>query len=320
MIELEFTPFPYLLNPHAQTILGSILGRWSTEPPSLEKLISLPDGDQISLQITTPKKWKANHPTVLLVHGLCGSHRSPYLVRMAKRLQPLGIRTIRLNLRGCGSGKRLARQLYHAGRSEDIHEVLKKMKDAHPESPFVLIGYSLGANLVLKLAGELQEKEEGLIDQVIAVSPPSDLFASVQKFNQKENAFYEKIFSKELCAHLLALHTEFETGPPTSLAKNLTVMEFDHLFTAPRCGFKDALDYYKACSSAQFVSNIKIPCKILFSKDDPLVCHSTLDALVLPKNVQVFKTEKGGHLGFLGNPFSKRGLRWLDSLLVEWIL
>ena len=136
----------------------------------------------------------------------------------------------------------------------------------------------------------------------------------------EENAFYERIFSKELCAHLLAIHTEFETGPPPSLAKNITVIEFDHLFTAPRCGFKDALDYYKACSSAQFVSKIKIPCKILFSKDDPLICHSTLDTLVLPKNVQIFKTEKGGHLGFLGNPFSKRGLRWLDSLLVEWIL
>src|SRR5690349_9896025 len=105
--ELPFDPFPFLQGPHHQTIINSLFN-FLWEPTSERKLISLPDGDKIALEITTPRKWKQEDLTVLLVHGLCGSHKSPNLVRMTRRLEPLGIRTVRFNMRGCGSGKGLA--------------------------------------------------------------------------------------------------------------------------------------------------------------------------------------------------------------------
>lgn len=300
-----------MANPHIQTILGSFLGKWSKEPPSVQKLISLPDGDQISLEVTAPKNWRA---TVLLVHGLCGSHRSHYLVRMAKRLEVLGIRAIRMNLRGCGSGKGLAKQIYHSGRSEDVLAVLKVLKEEHPDSPISLIGYSLGGNIVLKLAGELGSEGKKYLSQVIAISPPADLLSCVQMFAKPENAIYDRRFSRELKMHALELDKNFR--PP----KNLKLIEFDDLFTAPRGGFASALDFYSKCSSAPLVPNIELPCRILLAVDDPLVCHSTLDTLQIPPNVQIFKTERGGHLGFLGNPFQRGGFRWLDSQIIEWIV
>ena len=52
-------------------------------------------------------------------------------------------------------GKGLAKQIYHSGRSEDVFESIKVIKKEHPESPIVLIGFSLGGNIVLKMAGEL---------------------------------------------------------------------------------------------------------------------------------------------------------------------
>lgn len=300
-----------------QTILGSV--NWPREPISRRKLVTLPDGDQISLEISKPENWMVHAPTVLLIHGLCGSHRSSYLVRMAKRLQSIGIRAVRMNMRGCGSGKGLAKEFYHAGRSDDVLEVLNVLKNEHPDSPITLLGYSLGANIALKLAGELQEGGSEVLNKVIAVSPPVNLLASVQMFDKPENAIYERRFSKELRDHVIELHRDSGKKTPLIVPKNLKLFEFDHLFTAPQCGFANALDYYSKCSSASYVPQIQLPCQILFAKDDPLVCHSSLDGLPLPSNVQIYKTQKGGHLGFLGNPFKKPGFRWLDSLLLEWI-
>src|SRR3989344_3985554 len=117
--ELPFDPFPFIDNPHRQTVMSSILN-FLFEPVSESQLVRMVDGDYISLEVTTPKDWKGTDLTVVFVHGLCGSHKSSYLVRMARALEPLGIRVIRLNMRGCGSGEGLARHLYHHGFGEDV--------------------------------------------------------------------------------------------------------------------------------------------------------------------------------------------------------
>ena len=124
--ELPFDPFPFFEDPHRQTIISSFFN-FLIEPQSTQKIVRLSDGDKISLEITTPRDWKETDLTVLFVHGLCGSHKSPNLVRMAKRLEPLGIRTIRYNMRGCGSGRGLSKRIYHSGRTEDILECLKSL-------------------------------------------------------------------------------------------------------------------------------------------------------------------------------------------------
>jgi predicted alpha/beta-fold hydrolase len=42
------------------------------------------DGDQVALEVSTPRTWRPDAPTVVLVHGLGGSHRSTYVVRLAR--------------------------------------------------------------------------------------------------------------------------------------------------------------------------------------------------------------------------------------------
>jgi len=316
--ELPFDPFPFLQGPHHQTIISSFFN-FLFEPASDRKLVSLQDGDKIALEITTPREWKPEDPTVFLVHGLCGSHRSPNLVRMAKRLEPLGIRAVRFNMRGCGSGKGLAKQIYHSGRSEDVFESIKAVKKEHPDSPIVLIGFSLGANIVLKMAGELGALAKSFVQKMIAVSPPVDLYSSVLMIGHPDNALYEKYFYKLLRADVFYRHRKFKDLPPIALPRHLKIYEFDQIYTAPTCGFKSVHDYYSRCSSAQFVSDISIPCKVLFAEDDPIVSCYSLDGIVLPSNVEVYRTKKGGHMGYLGHPQSEKGFHWLDSVLIDWI-
>lgn len=317
--ELPFDPCPFLADPHQQTIIASFFN-WLTEPASQQKIVALPDGDKLSLEITTPPNWKEDNLTVVMVHGLCGSHQSPYVVRLVNRLEELGIRSVRFNMRGCGSGRGLARNIYHSGRSEDVFYALRALNKEHPSSPIILIGYSLGGNIVLKMAGELHQIANRFVHKVFAVSPPVDLLASVHMLGDEKNAVYEKYFYRMLRSEVYYLQKKFKELPSVDLPKDLKLYEFDQIYTAPRCGFIDAHDYYAKCSSVHLIGDIAIPCRILLSEDDPIVSSTSLDELHLPSNVEVYKTKKGGHMGYLGNPAHERGFHWLDSLMIEWIL
>lgn len=317
--ELPFDPFPLLSGSHQQTILGSFL-HWHKEPPSVTKLIPLSDGDKIAIEVTTPENWQPTDRTIIMVHGLCGSHRSSYLVRMTKRLSAIGIRCIRYNMRGCGSGRGHAKRIFHSGRSEDLLEVLQALKKEHPDSPHTVMGFSLGGNIVLKLAGELGQDAVGYVEQFIAVSPPADLFISVQFLNATSNRFYERYFLRLLKNNVQMREELFPDIPKSNLPNVLTIYQFDELYTAPQCGFNSALEYYEKCSSKPLIPNIKVPCRILFSEDDPLICSSTLDDLELPKNVHLFKSKKGGHMGFLATPWKTNDFHWMDQLLESWII
>jgi hypothetical protein len=240
------------------------------------------------------------------------------MMRLAWKLWRCGVRAVRINLRGCGSGKGLARQPYHSGRSEDVLAVLVDLHQSTPQSPITLIGFSLGGNIALKLAGELAAAATYL-KQVIAVCPPADLAACSRLLSQPANRVYERHFMRLLRAAVLERQTRFPDLPRVELPQRLSLYAFDNLYTAPRCGFRDADDYYARCSAAPLVPRITIPCRILFAADDPFIDATVFDGQALPANVQVVRTARGGHLGFLGVPGRPGGYRWMDALLLEWL-
>jgi predicted alpha/beta-fold hydrolase len=290
------------------------------QPKSERKIVLLPDEDKLAVEITTPKGWKENDLTVVLVHGLCSSHKSPVLIRLTKKFSSKKIRVARVNLRGCGSGRGLAKSTYHCGRGDDIVEVLKVLKRENQNSPIILIGFSLGGNIILKMAGELKEEAKNYLKEVIALGPPVDLYSSVKLFEKPENKLYLKYFTKLLKEDVEFMQKTFDDFPNIELPDNMTLTDFNNLFIVPFFGFKDLDDYYHKASSKYVIEDIKIPCKILLSEDDPIVSAKSLDDLDLPDNVRVYRTKQGGHLGYIGSLKNKRGFYWLDSVLLDWIL
>jgi predicted alpha/beta-fold hydrolase len=314
----SFRPFPLLANPHLQTVVAAHVGL-PCAPPSVTRLVRLPDTDRIALEVSTPTGWRPTDPTVVLLHGVCGSHRSSYMQRLARKLWRRGVRAIRMNMRGCGSGHGLARQPYHGGQSADVLAVLQGLHQDSPRSPTTVIGFSLGGNIVLKLAGELRESAREYLERVIAVCAPADLVAAARLLTQPRNRLYNLYFAKLLVAAAVDRHARFADLPPVRLPAGLTVYDFDTLYTAPQCGFRDALDYYQRCSAAPLVPQITIPCALLFSADDPVIDATVLDDVALPPNVQVVCTPHGGHMGFLGRPHQGGGYRMLDAQLLAWL-
>jgi predicted alpha/beta-fold hydrolase len=130
-----FEPHPWLRGGHAQTIVGRY---WPLPRPSLDSSaheIALPDGDRLLVLESTPPGWEGTRPTAMLVHGLAGCAEAPYMVRLASHLLAMGIRVVRVNLRGSGRGFGLARGIYHAGRSDDLREVVASVVRLHRRFP-----------------------------------------------------------------------------------------------------------------------------------------------------------------------------------------
>lgn len=151
--------------------------------------IELDDSDYIDVDWTTldPKKSQGN-TIVFLLHGLCGCSRSSYILAMQSLLNDQGISSVAMNFRGCsGEINRLA-QAYHSGVSEDVNEVFSKLAAEYPAHNFVLVGYSLGANVLLKWLGEIESHPN--IRKAVAVSTPFELEYCSQAMLQGVSRIY----------------------------------------------------------------------------------------------------------------------------------
>jgi len=315
--ELPFTPLPFFTSPHAQTLLSAMPTPQRTLRASTV-IVQLSDGDQIACRVSTPKSWQPHHPTAVLVHGLCGSHRSSHLVRLTNKVFRRGYRVVRVNMRGCGAGQGLARMMYHGGKSDDILEVVKLLKHQTPDSEILCVGFSLGGNLVLKMGGDLAEETKSLVSRVIAVCPPIDLETCSKRLGYRQNRIYERYFINNLMANLRFRHRLFDI-PKIDLPKKLSMTQFDHLYLTKHWGFNSGKHYYHAASSLYVLDKIIVPCDILFSLDDPIIDCSMIKEINLPDNVNVWTTQAGGHMGFFGIPGRRGGMRWLDTQLMHWI-
>ena len=87
-----------------------------------------------------PIGWQPGHRIALLVPGLGGSHKTPYLVRSAAKLNRRGTHTFRIDQQGFGSAAKLARLPYHAGRSEDVAAALRVIDQLTGGSSTSLVG------------------------------------------------------------------------------------------------------------------------------------------------------------------------------------
>lgn len=315
----EFRPHPLLPTGHLQTLAGLFLPQGRTQEQARQHTVGLDDGDQIILHDDCPPSWNAGGRTALLIHGLAGCHTSPYMQRIARKLNHRGVRTFRMDLRGCGAGMGLARLPYHSGRSEDAVAALRKIAELSPDSPTTLIGFSLGGNIILKLLGESAAALPAQLDRAVAVCPPVDLLACVKSLAEGVNRLYDRHFVT-LLRQQLGIQQRLLPDAPRLDARHQPrgVFDFDEMFTAPVCGFGTALNYYRLCSSAQFVPEIRVPTLILAAADDPLVPRQMFADLRLSSAVTLHLAPSGGHLGFIGRHNGDPDRRWMDWRVVDW--
>jgi predicted alpha/beta-fold hydrolase len=238
---------------------------------------------------------------------------------MARHLLALGVRTVRLDMRGTGQGFPLARRVYHGGRSDDIRAALLAMHSWSPPSPLLVIGISLGGNLALKVAGEVARHPVPNLARVAVLAPPIDLTRCATLLCRPANRMYEDNFVRLLVAEARRRDRYFNEPSPVRFPRRTTMRMFDDLYTAPRSGFADALDYYRRASAGPLVPHIRVPTLIMAARDDPFIAVEPFEELRVPSHIQVRIVPRGGHVGFLGWD-GAGGIRWAERRLVEWVV
>lgn len=305
---LPFKPIRGLSSPHVQTIISTLFKWGGKEPPSVPLFIPLEDGDSLYCMLSTPSLWRSSEKTVLLIHGLGGTHSSPYMVRMSRKCFQKGWRVLRINLRGNGQGNIDSQKPYHGGLSSDIFQAIQFLKNQAPASPIVLVGYSLGGNMALKLAAELEAEKSHLLSQLVAICPPIDLSQTVHALQNRKNQIYHRHYIKKLNIVGNRWLGNKRVG---------SILEYDQAVTAAQWGYRDAFDYYQQGSSCHLLEKINHPCHIIFAEDDPFVDYR--EALKSPLNskIHICLSKWGGHMGFLGWAGGGHGWHWMDGFLMK---
>lgn len=312
---MSFSPLPLLGNPHVQTILGNLFRGRPRTSRVVKRVVPLPDGDRIVLHETHGRSG-ANAPIALLIHGLGGCHRSPYMARMTDRLTDAGWRVMRMDMRCAGAGIRLARRFYNAACSADVRAVVDRLRTAHPGTPIAIVGFSLGGGIVLKFAGELAADPPPELRAIAAIAPPIDLIrcsAMIARY-----PLYDRFYVHHLTTQVAKHQQHFPDLPAIVFPRGANLRLFDELYTAPRWGYTDALDYYRKASALPWIESIRVPTFVLASRDDPFIAVEPFDALPKLDAVEVHIAPHGGHMGFLG-PDGAGGIRWAETQIVRWL-
>ena len=269
-------------------------------------------GDILLGALDHPEGPAADRPLVVIMHGLTGSEDSRYVRRTAARLIADGYPVLRLNLRGAGPYMGQCREQYHSGRTRDVRAVLDQLLASGPFTRFVLVGYSLGANILLKGIAEF-----GTALSIVAgcsISAPIDLAEAARRFTATRNTLYQHWLLKRM-------KLEFSQLPDDAVADAMraavrrarTVVDFDNAMTAPRNGYADALDYYQANSAIHFLGAIRVPTLLIHGLDDPWIPGQTYRDFDWASNpyLTALLPPRGGHVGF----HQTSGGSWADRCL-----
>ncbi len=260
-------------------------------------------------------------PMAILVHGLGGDHRSPYMRRIASKLSHQGVRVWRVDLRGCGAGLPHAYRPAHAGTSGDLAAVIAEAQRRYSQARLTVTAFSLGGNILLKMLGEMAANpsqyavDPARLYQAIAVAPPADLHSCCDNMERLTRMPYTRYYLKMLGKQVQLRSQQWEPWRAIKPSMRLrTIRQFDHWYTAPLAGFSTTDEYYTSSSAKQWLAHINVPTLLLLDEHDPIVPIGAFGGLTLSPHITVQRTRFGGHLGYIAAGPRGRTRRWMD----EW--
>jgi predicted alpha/beta-fold hydrolase len=318
-----FRPHRSFAGAHAQTLAAYAWPRRRrlsvTVVNDEQRLFDVDDGVQVLAQCRWQKD-RNEHGSVVIWHGMEGSTDSVYMWSTADKAFRAGFNVIRVNYRNCGNTEHLTSTIYHGGMSADLAAVIDELireglKRIYP------VGFSLGGNMVLKLAGEYGGNAPAEVIATCVVSPSVDLGASSKLISKGSNWLYHRNFVRSMKARIRKKKLLYpELYDITKLDQVKTILDFDELFTSRANGFADAEDYYSKASSARLVDQIRIPTLIIHAEDDPFIPFEPLRESSFTQNpfLLMVKTERGGHVAFLGEANDAEDRFWAENRVVEF--
>ena len=312
---------------HVQTIASFLLPRKIHLPPAEERLVEVAPGIKVRCWCYWQGSQKADRAqplTLIVVHGLEGSSDSQYMQGVARNGLAAGMNVVLMNQRNCGGMDHFAPTLYNSSLSGDVAAVVRNVLENDGVSRFALIGFSMGGNLVLKLAGEWGSDGPAQFRAVAAVCPAMDLAASADALHAPRNRIYEYYFLMQLFRRLRRKSRLFPGKFDVARLRGISSLRlFDDRITAYYCGFTGADDYYARAAAANVVDRIAVPTLIIHAVNDPFIRMQpeTLRRIAANPHITYVETNDGGHCAFLGdrNGDPADDGRWAEREVVEFV-
>ena len=319
---LPFCPSFCLKNRHIQTLYASFFRKDLPLSYHVEEF-TLSDGDFLDIYYNKALLPEHTDAVAVIFHGLAGYYKSPYVQGLSYELQHAGIAPVVMHYRSTSGRDNRYPQTYHSGKTDDALEFLESLKKRYKDKKLFCVGYSLGANMLLKLLGELKEKS--FIDAAVAVSAPMDLALCADVMKMGFSRIYQEHLLKDLRASLEKKYEKHDMQrliglPKKDIKKLQSFWEFDEAYTAKINGFASAKDYYEKCSAKRFMDKITTPTLVIHAKDDPFMSPAVIPTKEeVSPSIELEVHEHGGHVGFISGKLTQP-LYWLDKRISEYLL
>lgn len=319
-----FKPAWWLRNSHLQTIYPAFFRRSPLQLSRQRQRLQLVDGDFLDLDFYG----SSDQPLVLLLHGLAGNSQSGYILGLQNHLDQQGLASVVMNYRGCsGEPNRLARA-YHAGDSDDLHQVFGYLQRQFPDRFMAIVGFSLGGNILLKWLGEGRDIQG--LSAAVAVSVPLQLDVCATRLDNGFSKLYReylladlKRFMRYKYAGLLKQGLSMEAEKIAALgdlSRIHSFWEYDDKVVARLHGFSSVHAYYQHASARQYLHAIQHPCLVLQASDDPFMTSAVIpDAYELSPSIEFELSESGGHVGFIAGSVPGRSEYWLEQRISSFV-
>ncbi|WP_235969537.1 YheT family hydrolase [Anaeromyxobacter diazotrophicus] len=320
---MSYAPARWLPGPHLMTIFARLARGPAGLAPRRERW-ELDDGDFLDVD----RHGEPGAPAVVILHGLEGSSRAPYVLRLVAACAARGLSSVAVNFRGCSGERNRLPRLYHSGETTDLDRVVARLVAERPGRPLGVAGFSLGGNVVAKWLGEGGERLPPEVRAGAVISVPFDLARCADAIDGSGGMarLYRARFLRTLRAKALDKTRRFEGLPFTAAEVRAcdTFARFDDAVTSRLHGFAGARDYWTRCSSGRALPGLARPLLAIAAEDDPIVPRESLP-LEVARHTPALRLETypaGGHVGFVsGRPWrfeffaEARAATFLDEAL-----
>ena len=198
-----FYPTSWMTNGHIQTIYAALTARRYKSRVDYERVcLKTPDGGIIAVDWARgiPKTPLKSKPTLIVLHGLTGGSHESYVQSLILESEARGFQCVAFNFRGCSNSEITTPQLYSASYTLDLERVVCHVQSViGPQALLYGAGFSLGANILLKYAGETGK--DCPFSGLISIANPFDLTATNRELHA--TWFKRNIYSWRLAGNLI---------------------------------------------------------------------------------------------------------------------
>lgn len=302
------------------TIAAAFVPRKFALPRAEERLFQVDAWSKLLAKCHWQEGRRRETPVLVIVHGLEGSSDSNYVRGIADKAYARGFHVLRMNQRNCGGTEALTPTLYNSGMSGDYRAVFEELAGTDGFEQIFFAGYSMGGNLVTKMAGEYGEDVPKALRGIGVVCPAIDLGACADALERKDNYLYQRHFVNGLMARFARKQKMFPGRyPANDIGPVRTVREFDDKITAPQFGYRDADHYYETVGAKRLVAQVRVPMMVITAEDDPFVPYVLFLAARVSENpaIQFVPTLHGGHCGYISKHAGPERF-WAEERIAEF--